>query len=176
MSRAVLFTITGALWCANSLVVLTHPNYQDAASATDWFTVLSLSAALFALALTLPTLAQLIGRRGVYKMSLIPAAGAALAGLSNLLEDALHMSWAFWFTALGLAAVDLGLLALTIMFAVTGRGRLRLLAAVPAATLIDVLFLHEAGGGVVVLVACLGAAALAVSRPAPTAAPSVLAH
>ena len=60
-----------------------------------------------------------------------------LAGLSNVLEDALQLA-----------------------IAVAGRGRRRLLAAIPLATLIG-LFLFESGGGVLALGAWLVAGAIA---------------
>lgn len=174
--RAALFTVTGVLWCASSLLVLlTDADYQHPESAVDWFTVLSFSAALFAVAFALPMLAQLIGGQVVFRVSLVPAMGAILAGLSNLLEDALQLSWAFWLFILGTAVIVVGLVAFTVAIAVAGRGRLRLLAAIPAATLINALYLHEAGGGVLMLAAWLAAAAMVlgplthtVARSAPT--------
>ena len=149
---------------------LTDADFQDPESAVDWFTVLSFSAALFALAFALPMLAQLIGGKVVFRVSLVPAVGAALAGLSNLLEDALQLGWAFWPFVLGAAMVVVGLVASTVVVAVAGRGRLRLLSAVPAAMLIGVPGLHEAGVGVLILTAWLAAAALVFYRPRRTAA------
>lgn len=172
MLRAALFTVTGVLWCASSLLHLTDPNYQHPASAADWFTVLSFSTAALALAFALPMLAQLIGGQGVFRVSLVPAVGAALAGLSNLLEDALQLGWAFWPFVLGTAVVVVGLVAFTVVVVVAGRGRLRLLAAVPAAQLIGVPFLHEAASGVLMLAAWLTAAALILRLPTRTAAPA----
>ena len=49
----------GVLWCARSLQSFADPEYQDPVSPSDWFAVVSFSAALFALALALPMLAQL---------------------------------------------------------------------------------------------------------------------
>ena len=155
--------------CASSLQLFADPDYQDPVSAFDWFAVLSFSAALFTLALALPTFAQWAGGRAVFRVALVPAAGAAVAGLSNLLEDALQVNFAFWFFIVGTALTLVGLIAFTIVVAVVEYGRRRLLAAVPAATLIGVL-LFENGGGVLVLAAWLAAAALALGRPARTAA------
>ncbi len=169
MTRAALFTFVGVVWCVRSLQSFADPEYQDPVSASDWFAVLSFSAALFALALALPLLAQLLGSQAVFRVSLVPAVGAALSGLSNLLEDALQMGFAFWFFVVGTALMMVGFIAFTVVVAVVGRGRRRLLAAVPAATLIG-LFLFESGGGVLILAAWLAAAAMALGRPAPTAA------
>jgi len=169
MPRAALFTVTGVLWCTSWLSLLTDPAYQDPETAADWFAVLSFSAALFALAFALPMLAQLISGRVVFRVSLVPAVGAALAGLSNLLEDALQLGWAFWLFILSTAVIIVGLVAFIVVVAVAGRGRLRLLAAVPAATLAAIL-LFPVGGGVLIVAAWLAAAAIALGRPARTAA------
>ncbi len=61
MTRAALFTFVGVVWCVRSLQSFADPEYQVPVSASDWFAVLSFSAALFALALALPLLAELLG-------------------------------------------------------------------------------------------------------------------
>ena len=164
MLRAALFTTVGLLWAVRSLQEFADPNYYDPVSAADWFAVLSFSTAWFALAFALPVFAQLVGGRVVFRVSLVPAAGAALAGLSNLLEDALQMGFAFWLFVVGAALAQVGLIAFTVVVAVIGRGRLRLLATVPLATLIG-FFLFESGGGVLILVAWLAAAAVTLAQP-----------
>ncbi len=169
MTRAALFTFVGVVWCVRSLQSFADPQYEDPVAASDWFAVFSFSAALFATALALPLLAQMIGGRAVFGMSLIPAVGAALAGLGNLLEDALQIGFAGLLYGAGAGLTGIGLIAFTVAMAVFGRGRFRLLAAVPAATLIG-WSLFESGGGVLILVAWLAAAAIAHYRPAPTAA------
>jgi len=93
--------------------------------------------------------------------------GAAFAGLSNLLEDALQMRFAFWFFIVGTVLTILGLIAFTLVVAGVCRGRRRLLAAVPAATLVGVL-LFEEGGGVLIAAAWLIAAAISLRLPART--------
>lgn len=115
--------------------------------------------------------AQLVGSRNVFLVALVPAVGAALGGLSNLLEDALQLGYAFWPFIVGAATTLIGLVSLTIAVAVVGRGRRRLLAAVPAATLIGIL-LFENGGGVLILAAWLAAAAVALGGRAHQTAPA----
>ena len=166
--RAALFMCVGVLLCASSLVLFADPEHQDPVSASDWFAVVSFSAALFALALALPMLAQLIGGRDVFRVSLVPAVGAPVAGLSNLLEDALQMGFAFWFFIVGTAVTMVGLIAFTLVVTVVGRGRRRLLAAVPAATLIGVLLFEN--GGVLMLAAWLAVGAMVLGQPARPAA------
>ena len=102
-------------------------------------------------------------------MSRVPSVGAAVSGLGNLLEDALQLDFAFLLYAAGNVLTMVGLIAFSVVGAVAGRGRRRLLAAVPAATLIG-WFLFESGGGVLILAAWLAAAATALGSRAPTAA------
>lgn len=174
----MLFTFAGFLWCVRSLQAFSDPEYMDPESASDWFAVLSFSAGLFVIALALPMFARLIGGRLVFLLSLIPASGAALAGLSNLFEDALHWSgppgssgWAFWLFNLGTGMTGIGLIVFSVSVAVVGSGRRRLLTAVPAATLIG-LMLFQSGGGVLILAAWLAAAAMALGHPSRMAAPT----
>ncbi|HEX4746772.1 MAG TPA: hypothetical protein VFU99_07815 [Gaiellaceae bacterium] len=169
MTRTTLFTFVGVVWCVRSLQSFADPQYEDPVSASDWFAVLSFSAALFATALALPMLAQMIGGRAVFRVSLVPAVGAASAGLFNLVGDALQVGFAGLFYGAGAGLTGVGLIAFTVASAVFGRGRHRLLAAVPAATLIG-WSVFESGGGVLILVAWLAAAAMALDRPARIAA------
>ena len=174
----MLFTFAGVVWCVRSLQAFSDPEYMDPESASDWFAVLSFSAGLFAIALALPMFACLIGGRVAWWLSLVPASGAALAGLGNLFEDALHWSgppgssgWAGWLYGLGAGMTGIGLVAFSLLVAVVSGGRRRLLAAVPAATLIGWM-LFESGGGVLILAAWLAAAAMALGHPSRTAAPT----
>ena len=132
---------------------------------SEWPKVLTFSATLCGLAFALPTYARLIGGRTVFRVSLVPAAGAALGSVSNILEDGLQLEWAFWLFILSLAITDIGLFAFTSVVAFIGRGRRRLLAAVPAATLAGVL-LFPVGGFVLMIAAWVAAAVLALGRPA----------
>ncbi len=175
MWRAALFAAVGVTWCLRSLQSFADPEFMDPETASDWFAVLSFSAAWFALALGLPLLARSIGGgRLVHRSALVSAAGAALAGLGNLLEDGLQLGFAFWPFIAGAVVTMLGLIVFSVAVAATGQGKRRLLAAIPVATLIGML-LFESGGGVIVLVAWLAAAALVVldsARTTPQAAPS----
>jgi len=169
MMRAALFTFVGVVLCARSLQSFAGPDFEDPVSASDWFAVLSVSAGLFALAFAIALFAQLIGSRAVYRISRVAAVGAGLSALSNLLEDALQLGFAFWFFIVGTALTMAGLIAFTVVVAVVGRGPRRLLAAVPAATMVGLLLL-ESGGGVLILAGWLAAAAIVLRRSTPTAA------
>jgi hypothetical protein len=165
--RVALFMFVGVTWCVRSLQAFADPDFQDPVSALDWFAVLSFSAALFGLACALPLFAQLIGGRAVLGASLVPAVGSALSGLSNLLEDAFQIGFAFWFFVASTALTMLGFLGFTVAVAVMGRGRRRFSAAVPAVTLVGIL-LFESGGGLLILGAWLVAAAITLGRPSLT--------
>jgi hypothetical protein len=161
MWRAALFTFVGVAWCVRSLQSFTDPEFMDPESASDWFAVLSFSVALIALAFALPMLASYTGGGpAVFRVSLIPAAGAAVAGLGNVLEDGLQLGLAFWLFVIGTAIIAPGLIAFSLSIAVAGRDSRRLLAAVPLTTVIGLL-LFESGGGVLVLAAWLVAGAIA---------------
>ena len=166
--RAALFTFVGVAWCTRSLQSLADPQYEDPVTASDWFAVFSFSAALFATALAPPLFARMVGGRAVFRVSLVPVVAAALAGLANLLEDALQIGSAGVFYGAGAGLTWVGLIAFTVAIAVSGRGRRRLLAAVPAATVLG-WSLFESGGGVLILVLWLAAAAMALDRPTSTA-------
>ena len=171
MLRAALFAVVGVGFFVRWLQGFTNPNYQTPASVSDWFAVLSFSASLIALAFALPILARLTGERVVFRVSLIPAVGAALGGVSNLLEDGLQLGWAFWLFVLSLWINVFGLAALAVVVAFIGRGGRRLFAAIPAATLVGQL-LFPIVGGVLMLAAWLAAAAFALGRPAPSEPPA----
>ena len=171
MFRAALFALVGVLFM--TLWLRYPPSYGPSDAQFDWNLVLGFSAGLLLLALALPIFARLVGGRIVSRVSLIPAGGAVLASLSNILEDGLQMGWAFWGFILSLAIIDLGLLALSGAIAFASRGIHRLLALVPAATFAGLTF-YVAAGGILLLVAWLVATALALALPTRTAAQAAL--
>lgn len=63
MRPAAVFVVTGVPWLARSLASFGDPNFTDPETAFDWFPVLSLSAALAALALSLLAFARMAGGR-----------------------------------------------------------------------------------------------------------------
>jgi hypothetical protein len=163
--RAALFLAVGVLfflrWRQVGSVDFQHPE-----TLADWLAVVGFSIALFGLAIALPVFSELTSHRTVFRTSMVPGFGCALGGMSNLLEDGLQWSWAFWGFVAGLAIVNLGLVALTLLIALMGRGPSRLLATVPALTLAGVL-LFELVGGLLMLAAWSGAAIVAIRSPQP---------
>jgi hypothetical protein len=161
--RPALFIAVGVGFGVLWLHSLTGPDNQDPVSVSDWFATLGFSVALIGLAAALPVFGRLFGEPVVFRVSLVPAVGAALGGVANILEDGLQLGWAFWFFVLGSGLSVLGLAALAVVIAFIGRGGGRLMAAVPAGTLVGQL-LFPVGGGVLMLVAWLGAAAFVLGR------------
>ena len=167
MLRAAFFTAVGVTFLVFWLI--TNPSYEEKDTQDEWPQVLAFSAVILTLAFALPLLAQLAGRRNVFRLSLIPAAGAALSSVANIVEDGLRVRWMFFGFVLGTSIILLGLLVLAVALVRGGRGRARLLAVVPAGTMAGVIVFVVAGGPVL-LVTWLAAAALALATPKATAA------
>lgn len=172
MLRAASFAVVGVACLAYWRWA--DPGFKEAETHDDWLHVLAFSTVILALAIVLPLFAQLAGRRRVFRLSLVPAAAAALASVVNIFEDGLHVSWMFYGFVLLTAITLLGLLALTVALVRVGRGRARLLAVVPAGTMAGLILFVDAGGPVL-LAAWLAAAALAVVMPRTTAVRTVAA-
>ena len=163
LGQAALFVSVGVLFFLRGRQV-GSADFMDPETLNDWLSVYGFSLALICLAIALPVFAGLTGERLSYKTSIVPAAGSALGSVSNLLEDGLGWSWAFWVFVMSAFLINVGLLALTLVMAWTGRGLGRLLAAVPAGTFAGVLA-FEVTGGLLMLVTWSVAAIVAVRRP-----------
>jgi hypothetical protein len=136
--------------------------------------VLAFSGAILCLAVACPAYAQLVGRKGVYRVSLVPAAAFTLGSLVNIVEDGLGLDWAFLGVVLTTAVGLLGLLAFTAVAAYAGRGADRLLALVPAATTAGIIA-YVAAGGPILLGTYSAAVVLALTLPRRRAAQPALA-
>jgi hypothetical protein len=127
--------------------------------------VLLFSAAIACFAVALPEFARMWGGRGAARVASVVAAGALLASVANVFEDGFGVDQAFWAFVAGTGVIVAGLMVLSVVLAISGRPRI--LAIVPAACLIDILFLHPVGGGVLVLLAWLFAAVASIRPPGP---------
>lgn len=160
--RAGVFALTGivnfAYW------VIADPGYEESGTQTEWPYVIGFSGAILCLAVACPAYAQLVGGRGVFRVSLIPAGAFAVGSVVNIVEDGLGVDWAFFGFVLTTAIGLLGLLAFTVAVAYEGRRGRRLLALVPAATIAGVI-VYVAAGGPILLATWLAAAALALTLP-----------
>ena len=165
MLDAALFAFVGVAFLLHW--VLADPGFEASNTQDDWRHVLGFSAALLSLAVALPMFAQLVGKRDVLRVSLVAAAGAALSSAANIVEDGLHMDWAFFVFVLGTGALGLGLVALTAAIATpTAHGTGRLTALIPAGTLAPILFYVHAGGPVMFATWLAAAFVVAADRPA----------
>jgi hypothetical protein len=170
MVRPALFALTGIAFFA--YWALAHPTFEASASQSEWPTVLGFSATLALLGVAIPVFGRMAGGRWVARLALAAGAAVGTSSVANVLEDGLHQEWAFAIFVLGEAALLVSLLALTVLIAARRRGVDRLLALVPAGTVIGIL-LFVVAGGVIMLATWLGAAAAArmgsgdlASRPA----------
>lgn len=161
MLRAATFTLTGLLWLGYSVVASTGANYLEPERLIDFVAIYGFSAALFALAVALPLLGQLGRRRWVLLAGRLGGLAAATAAIVNVFEDGLNIEWMFLPFVASSLAMAFALLAMTGGFAVFGRGAERLLAIVPLSALLGFQGLL---GGVVALVAWLGAAVVVARR------------
>lgn len=151
----MLFAGLGLAFLVLFLHGLTGPDFQHPVTVSDWFATLGFSAVLFGLAAALLMFGRMFGDSRIRRVSFVPGIGAALGGASNILEDGLQLEWAFWAFVLSAGLTVLGLAALTIAIVVLARGGDRLLAAVPAATLVGQL-VFPVGGGLLVAAAWIG--------------------
>lgn len=168
----MFFAFVGAVFLAHW--VITDPGYGESATQSEWRYVLFFSAALLTLGVAWPLFGRMVGGRWVWRLSLLGGAGATLSSLANIVEDGLRHDWAFFAFILGSAIGVFSLLALTAVIAFTERGRRRLLAVVPAAVVTGYI-LYVAAGGIIMLAAWLGAAAMEFVLPARVSAPAVAA-
>ena len=165
VARAALFSLAGGL----SLVywLLADPGYDTI--RTEWRYVLLFSCAILALGVALRVFGSTAGGRAAAGLSLAAGVAAAVGSLANIAEDGLGMGWAFWGFVASTIGLNVALLALTVAIAFTNRGSRRLLALVPAATLVAILCFVPVGG-ILMLATWLIAAAATLAEPVRTAA------
>ena len=169
MSRSALFALAGVTLGIRSLQTFTNPNFQHPVTPADWFAVYSFSAGLLALAVAYPLFAQQVGGGAVFRGSLVATAGYWLSGVSNILEDGMGLDFAFWLFVGGALLSLAGLIVVSAAIMITARGRRRLLALVPAATLVGQITFPLGGGILVMLVWLWAAWALTGRSPATDA-------
>ena len=169
MSRSLLFALTGVLlflyW------VVARPSFEMTASMTEWPHVLWFSATLLSLAVALPVFGRMVGGRSAVRLASIAGAGVGLSSIANIFEDGFGIDAFFFAFILGTLILEVALLALTIVITGTMRGRYRLLAVIPAGTVVGIV-LFVVAGGPVMLVTWLGAAAVAVLMSGRTPIPA----
>jgi hypothetical protein len=84
--RFALFALVGIAFFVYWL--LADPSYEEKVTQSEWRNVLGFSSLILLLALAVPILAQLDGRRLAFRTSLVAAAGAALSSIANIFSAA----------------------------------------------------------------------------------------
>jgi hypothetical protein len=169
IGRSLLFALTGVAFFV--FWAIARPSFEMTASMTEWPQVLWFSATLLSLAVALPVFGRMVGGRSAVRLASIAGAGIGLSSIANIFEDGFGIDAFFFAFILGTLILEVALLALTIVIARTFRGRYRLLAVIPAGTVVGIL-LFVVAGGPVMLVTWLGAAAVAVLMSERTPIPA----
>ena len=160
LGRPALFALVGI----HGLIfwVVAHPATQATFIQRQWPNVLWFSALLLSLGIAVLVFGRMAGGRAAVRWAAVAAAAISLASLVNIVEDGFRIEEAFLFFVLCTATFEIALIALTVVIARTPQARYRLLALVPAGTLAAILF-FVAGGGPILLVTWLVAAAGALT-------------
>jgi hypothetical protein len=140
-----VFIAAGLVWAFRSLQSFTDPQFTDPQSLNDWAAVLALSLAMWLLVPALLVLPQPSVARWAARFA---AAAAAVVGLANLAEDGFDVESAGVGFALGNAVLLLSCVAMSVLCLAKSP---RWAAVVPAATVIGLLQLENAGGLVILL-------------------------
>jgi hypothetical protein len=154
----MVWSATGVLWAAASLVLFAHPDYWDPVTALDWTAVWLYSAAWLMLAASVLLLARLVDSREVKVATTIVAIGAIAAGVANGVEDGLGASSFGSLYVLGFMVGWLGLLGLATTFFRAAHVRL---AGLSVVIFVGVASITLGGGGIVLV--ALGGLAVAPS-------------
>lgn len=153
-SRVALFASVGVAWMFWWL--WTDPDRRD------WPGALVFSGVILLLAIALPQVGRLARESQAFRVSRIPAGGAALSSVANLFEDGLQIDGFVYGFVLGLLVLELGLLTLVGVVAFTCSGLTRLVAVVPLGTFAAAV-LGPIAGGPIMLATWLTAAGLAIA-------------
>jgi hypothetical protein len=152
--RVAIVSLTGVTWAVSSLhLVLAHPDYWDPVTAADFFAVYAYSAAWLLTGASLLILRETAHpARPLSAVILAVAAGSALAGVANGVEDALGVAGFGTLYVIGAVIGGFGLFAVAAMLWASPA---RELAFVPAIGGVATV-LVTTGGGVLALAAWLG--------------------
>jgi hypothetical protein len=151
-----IWLLTGITWAAASLILQAHPDYWDPVTTLDYAAIVVYSAAWLTFAPSTIFIGRLASLSSVVTICRVIAAGAVVAGASNLLEDGLNVPGAGTFYILGFFAAWLGLLVLAWAMARAGASRV---AALVVVLFLGIALLVAALGGVIVLAAFIALAA-----------------
>lgn len=138
----------GILWALRSALALGSPDDRDPTSVVDWLAVITLTVAFASLAPGMLALGTLAEPTTWFRAAAgAIAVGGLVAGVGNLLDNALQVRSGALIWALGAAAVFAALVALG--FALLAE-QPRALVRVPVLTVIGIATV-DVGGGLLVL-------------------------
>lgn len=152
MTTRVAWLLAGLAWAARSVMEFARPDYYEPVTLLDWSAVVSYSIAWLLSAAAVLLLARDLGTRPVRVIAVIFAVAATVAGLANLVEDALDQAWGGTPYVVGFLVAWIALLPLAVAVWRTGARRVALL---PMA-LFAAIALFNSGGGIILLLAASG--------------------
>jgi hypothetical protein len=160
LARGLLFAGTGVAWF--TFWYFTDPRTETIAEMQVWPRVIWFSAMLLLLAVALLTFGRMVGGRSSTRFATVAAATAGVMSVTNIVEDGFRVETMFLVFVAGLWILTLTLAGLTVTIARAEVGRRRLLAVIPAASLLGILLFPPAGGPIM-LGAWLAAAAASLA-------------
>lgn len=144
----VAWLLAGLMWAARSVVEFARPAYYEPVTLLDWSAVASYSVAWLLSAAAVLLLARDLEARPVRVVAVIFAVAATIAGLANLVEDALDQAWGGTPYIIGFLVAWIALLPFAAVVWRTGARR----AALLPVALFASIALFNAGGGLILLV------------------------
>jgi hypothetical protein len=149
LTTRLVWLLAGLAWAARSVMEFARPDYYEPVTLLDWSAVVSYSVAWLISAAAVLLLARDLGARPVHVFAVIFAVAATVAGLANLVEDALDQAWGGTPYIIGFLVAWIALLPLA---AVVGRSGTWRVALLPMAMFIAIS-LFNVGGGIILLLA-----------------------
>ena len=160
VARLAVLVLTGVAWSVSSLMLaLLHPDYWSPVTTTDYVAVYAYTTAWLLTAGSLLILREVAPPdRLLSRTILVVAAGCAIAGIANALEDGLGMRDLGIVYVLGAVVGGFGLLFVAAMLWPSPARSLTFVPAVGALAMMAV----TTGGGILALVAWGGFAVILV--------------
>jgi len=152
VTTAVAWLLAGLAWAARSVMELAGPDYYEPVTLLDWTAVWSYSFAWLLSAVAVVLQGRDLRARPVQIVAALFAVAATVAGLANLIEDAVHQAWGGTPYIVGFLVAWIALLPLAV---VVWRTRARRAALLPVALFVAIA-LFNSGGGIILLLTAFG--------------------
>lgn len=140
--------------------IIVRPTGEASPNQDQWPYVLWFSTTILAFGFAVLAFTRLVGGRWVVRLGRVAAAGAFWDSAVNVIEDGFDQNWAFLLFVAGSAVMLLGLISLSGVLALTGRGSHRALGLIPLGAALGLL-LYVNAGGIIMLATWTSAAAIA---------------